>query len=239
MDKAVILLCAGVAGVITLCGIAFLHPRLWQDHLLLGLIWLSVTLAAAGLAWLIGAIVAAVAERRNKEADRFPRLFAGVQEIIPSLPVAGTDLFAAIVVTVGNSSPKESIIQRFEASAKATDGRDIDVIVACPKVFPVRVFGNQVIRYPEESYILHKTRYNAVRFGDLVPGVVPCIFRGITNINEIDFTTFNVKFTDAVGDKKRQLQWWHSARLTEPNIQGLAPPFMQRPGFPAPEQYKP
>ena len=148
-----------------------------------------------------------VSELEAKITAQYPDFHAVIFEIINQDPVFGPDLFAALVVQVLNNGHKSSC-KGWSVTAQTPYGA----------IIPVDIFGNgfQLIvnngrdcfDFQQSDYITYRTDPEPVGRGKPITGILPCVFRGITNAKEVDVRTLKVEFSDVIGDADGNRKAW-------------------------------
>lgn len=172
-------------------------------------------------------------ELRQRLDDRFPNFEANLWEIHLQDPPTPPDLTAFLIVAVSNFGAP-SCISGWEVSVKAVNGSTIDVDVFYAEEFRLitNKFNSQ-IRYKAEHFITQRTMLTPVVPGTPVFGALPVIFRGVTDIDKINFESLKIRFADAIGNKTRDgLQWWEVSPPKDIRIHDIMTP-KKRIGMPS------
>jgi len=168
----------------------------------------------------------------DRDAGELPQFIAEVHEIQLSDPVVGPDLFAAVILTITNDGAP-SVARTFRATARAVYGANVTVDVFSYPTFAIYLNkGKDCIDYTEQHYIMQRTHGTPIKRGVPVTGILPCIFRGITDPKQIDVRSFKVNFVDGIRGSEKTPRVWTSEDVRD-DIQysEVIQPTM-RPGLP-------
>lgn len=180
------------------------------------------------------AALARISELEAVTSSQYPDFHATVFEIQNQEPVTGQDMFAAIVIEVLNNGHKSSC-KAFRASALTPYGRTIKIDVL-GNAFRLPVNGGKdCFDYLPEHYIMNRTYPRPVERGESVTGILPCVFREITNAKDIDLRTLKVEFSDVIGNADGKGKWWSTDAIE--GVQWEDPiPVKHRPTLPILQQ---
>jgi hypothetical protein len=144
---------------------------------------------------------------------QYPDFHATIFEIQNQDPVVGPDMQVVLIMEVLNNGA-ESLAKAFKATALTNYGAIIPIDVFGSDGFRLIVNkGRDCFNYLPEHFIMNRTIPNPVKRGSSVTGILPCIFRGITNPKEVDLRTLKVEFVDAIGTPEKQPKWWSTTPI--------------------------
>jgi hypothetical protein len=162
----------------------------------------------------------------------FPKFSADFLEIRNQDPPGVPDLFVAMILQIGNDGAS-SVCGTFKASARTVYGKTIEVVVVSNVGFRLSVNGGRdCYNYLPEHFIMDRTRLAPVQRGVPVVGVLPCVFKGITDAKEVNWLSVEVRFCDGIGTKDGGQQWWRTPPIEESSWSEIAT-VRFRPGLPA------
>ena len=157
----------------------------------------------------------AIAEREEaRKLLGFPDFQVSILEIVACDPVTDGNLYAAIFVQIANSG-SPSVARAFEVEAHTVFGSNIRIDISCPDEYTIYLNrGTAFLQYLPEHYLMTRTYDKPIVRGNPVTGVVPCIFRSITSLKEVDMRSLKVRICDGTGTADKESRYWESVPLT-------------------------